>query len=578
MKRIRFLYVILAVLIISSVGPLLFYSFKMLALNREALETNEQELENTTTRSIADEISIYYQNFEQLLDNLSQDLQVHANLAANLPRGQSDPRSELRATLERYVNPVNHIIYVTYLDAQGRGAQAGNYSGESDPFMVKMLGRAFAASQQHREYQSDPVIIPTQQGQLPVILFSTPIIRADQFQGMVAIIVNLQFLVERLQSSTGRGLEAFVVDRGGRLVLASNLKDHPLGEEMNASPLVQMFLGNGGSRAAATSSYDLKVAGKPVPMVGTYCPVQALGWAVVAQKKRKDAYAAVDEMIRATTNWGLAALAISLVLAYMLSLGIVKPIRVLTEATRTIAKGNFSGRVHLRSRTEIGELASTFNLMSDDLERYIQQLKDAAERNRKLFLDSIRMIATAVDEKDPYTHGHSERVSRYSALIATNMGLAAEEVENIRISALLHDIGKIGIEDKILKKPGFLTPEEFEIMRQHPQKGATIARRVAQLSDMVPGIELHHESLDGRGYPFGLREDQIPMMARIIAVADTFDAMTTHRPYQSAMEPAAAIEHILSQGTKKYDPQVAAALDAAHKDGQLRLHRVAAMV
>jgi putative nucleotidyltransferase with HDIG domain len=313
-------------------------------------------------------------------------------------------------------------------------------------------------------------------------------------------------------------------------------------------------------------------------MVGTYCPVQALGWAVVAQKKRKDAYAAVDEMIRATTNWGLAALSISLVLAYLLSLVIVKPIRVLTEATRTIAKGNFSGRVHLRSRTEIGELASTFNLMSDDLERYIQQLKDAAERNRKLFLDSIRMIATAVDEKDPYTHGHSERVSRYSALIATNLGLAAEEVENIRISALLHDIGKIGIEDKVLKKPGFLTPEEFEIMRQHPQKGATIARRVAQLSDMVPGIELHHESLDGRGYPFGLHDDQIPMMARIISVADTFDAMTTHRPYQSAMEPAVAIEHILSQGNKKYDAQVAAALDAAHKDGQLRLHRAAALV
>ena len=162
-------------------------------------------------------------------------------------------------------------------------------------------------------------------------------------------------------------------------------------------------------------------------------------------------------------------------------------------------------------------------------------------------------------------------------MIATHMGLAEEEIEKIRISALLHDVGKIGIEDKILKKPGFLTQEEFEIMRQHPQKGATIARRVAQLAEMVPGIELHHESLDGRGYPFGLQGEKIPLMARIIAVADTFDAMTTNRPYQSAMEAAVAIEHIVSHD-KRYDAQAAAALDAAFKNGQLRINRVAAMV
>lgn len=575
MKRIRFLYVILAVLVVSSVGPLLFYSLKMLALNREALETNEQEIQNTTTRSIADEISIYHDNFHQLLDTIDRVLQIHASFTGGVWVSNSP---ELRTALERFVNPANHIIYVTYLDAAGRGVQAGSYTGESDPFMVKMLERAFAASQQRREYQSDPVLISQQQAQFPAMLISMPVIHDDQFQGMVAIVVNLQFLVERLQSSSTRGLESFVVDRAGRLMLTPNLKDNSIGQEMSSSPIVQMFLSKGGSKAAATSSFDLSVGGKRVPMVGTYCPVQSLGWAVIAQKKRKDAYATVAEMITATTTWGLAALAISLAISYFLSLWIVHPIRILTDASQAIARGNFSGRIHLRSRTEMGELASTFNLMSSDLERYIQQLKDAAERNRKLFLDSIRMIATAVDEKDPYTHGHSERVSRYSALIASNMSLPEEEVEKIRISALLHDIGKIGIEDKILKKPDFLTQEEFEIMRQHPQKGATIARRVTQLAEMVPGIELHHESLDGRGYPFGLQADQIPRMARIIAVADTFDAMTTHRPYQSAMDPAVAIEHILSLGNKRYDLEVATALEAAFKNGQLRVSRVAALV
>ncbi|MBI2817443.1 MAG: HD domain-containing protein [Acidobacteria bacterium] len=574
MKRIRFLYVILAVLVLASVGPLLFYSLKMLALNRQALETNEQEIQNTTTRSIADEISIYHENFHQLLSMLDRVLRIHASFTGGEWISNSP---ELRTALERFVNPAHHIVYVTYLDATGRGIQAGNSTGENDPFMVKMLERAFAASQQRREYQSDPVLISQQGTQFPAMLCSIPVIHADQFQGMVAIVVNLQFLVERLQSSSTRGLEAFVVDRAGRLVLSPNLKDNSLGQEMGGSPIVQMFLTQGGYKAAATSSFDLNVAGESIPMVGTYCPVQSLGWAVVAQKKRSDAYATVGEMISATTNWGIIALIVALALSYSLSLRIVHPIRILTDASRAIARGDFSGRIKLRSRTEMGELASTFNSMSSDLERYVQQLKDAAERNRKLFLDSIRMIATAVDEKDPYTHGHSERVSRYSAMIATHMGLPEEEIENIRISALLHDVGKIGIEDKILKKPGFLTQEEFEIMRQHPQKGATIARRVAQLAEMVPGIELHHESLDGRGYPFGLQADQIPLMARIIAVADTFDAMTTNRPYQSAMDPAVAIEHIMSH-EKRYDAQAAAALDAAFKNGQLRINRVAAMV
>ena len=575
MKRDRFLYVIFAILLVASVGPLLFYSFKMLALNRQALETNEQELQNTTTRSIADEISIYTDSFHQVLDNMQRDVD-----RGGLRDGRRDDlaSARLRETLERFVSPSNHIIYANFLDAQGRGAQAGNYGGENDPFMVKMLERAFAASQQRQEYQSDPVMIFSPRGQFPGMLFSKPIIQNDQFGGMVAIVVNLQFLVDRLVSSSTRGLEAFIVDSEGRLVLTPNLKDNSIGQEMGGSPIIQMFLSKGGARAAATSSFSLNVNRNLIPMVGTYCPVQKLGWAVVAQKKRKDAYAAVDEMITATTIWGLAALISSLALSYFLSLWIVRPIRVLTDASRAISQGDFSARVHLKSRTEFGELASTFNLMSSDLETYIEQLKDAADRNRKLFLDSIRMIAAAVDEKDPYTHGHSERVSKYSTMIATNLGLPEDQIETIRISALLHDVGKIGIEDRILKKPGFLTQEEFGIMKQHTSKGATIARRVAQLADMVPGIELHHESMDGRGYPFGLSGDEIPLMARIIAVADTFDAMTTHRPYQSAMEPAPAVEYIVTLGGKKYDASVTLALETAFKSGQLRVNRAATVV
>jgi HAMP domain-containing protein len=576
MKRIRILYVILAVLVLASVGPLIFYATKTMDINRRALETNEVLLQNTITRSMAEEISIYNETFHQLLDNLDHLLALQPALAQS---GKGYQSQQLRTTLEGLISSSPHIIYITVLDAQGKGVGAGSYSPNNDPFLVRTLDRAFAAAQQRSEFQSDPVLIPEAQSLSPAMLISRPIIRDHQFQGVMAVVLNLQSLVDRLKSSSTNGLEAFVVDRSGRLVLTPNLQENSLGQNVNDSPIVKMFLSwKGNVKGAETSEFTLQQGDKSVEMVGTYSPVQSLGWAVIAQKKRADAYHAVDEMVRATTNWGIIALLTCLALSYFLTLGIERPIRGLTEATRAIAEGDFSRRITLKSRTEIGELATTFNHMSAELEEYVQQLKDAAEKNHQLFMDSIRMIAAAVDEKDPYTHGHSERVSRYSVLIAQHLGLPRDDIDRIRISALLHDIGKIGIEDKILKKPGMLTPEEFAIMKQHPQKGAAIAGRVAQLKEMVPGIELHHEWLDGRGYPHGLLGNEIPMMACVISVADTFDAMTTHRPYQTAMDAGVAIDYIRSFAGKKFDADVAAALETAFTRGEIKMHRAAAMV
>jgi HD-GYP domain-containing protein (c-di-GMP phosphodiesterase class II) len=183
------------------------------------------------------------------------------------------------------------------------------------------------------------------------------------------------------------------------------------------------------------------------------------------------------------------------------------------------------------------------------------------------------MLAGAVDEKDPYTRGHSDRVTRYSLLIAKEMGLPPAFMETLQISAQLHDVGKIGIEDHILKKPGSLTEEEFEVMKTHTTKGANILRPVPQLAEMLPGIELHHEALDGRGYPYGLKGDQIPLMPRVIAVADTFDALTTNRPYQQAHTPDQALQIIRSLAGKRLDPAAVDALLAVYERGEIRIQR-----
>jgi HD-GYP domain-containing protein (c-di-GMP phosphodiesterase class II) len=158
------------------------------------------------------------------------------------------------------------------------------------------------------------------------------------------------------------------------------------------------------------------------------------------------------------------------------------------------------------------------------------------------------------------------------------MGLDPGFLEILRISAQLHDVGKIGIEDRILKKPGALTPEEFEIMKTHTTKGANILRPVPQLREMLPGIELHHEALNGRGYPYGLKGDEIPLLARVIAVGDTFDALTTNRPYQKAHDPLEALRIIENLSGKRLDPNAVTALMAVFYRGDIHIQKTLTQV
>jgi HD-GYP domain-containing protein (c-di-GMP phosphodiesterase class II) len=311
----------------------------------------------------------------------------------------------------------------------------------------------------------------------------------------------------------------------------------------------------------------------PVEMIGTYSTIPELRWAVIAQRSLGQARidAGVQELTKQALSFVVGVTIVALLFGYLFAVGITRPIRGLVFSVRAISRAEFHERVVVEGAAEISELAETFNHMAGDIEQYVERLKQAAAENRDLFLGSIRMLAAAIDEKDPYTRGHSGRVAKYSMIIGENLGLDAGELDRLRISALLHDVGKIGVDDRVLKKPGKLTDEEFTLMKQHPVKGANIMRPVAQLKEMLPGIELHHERMDGGGYPYGLPGDKIPMMARIIAVADTFDAITTNRPYQSAMDLEFAMDRIRSLAISKFDPKVVAALESAVSTGRVRL-------
>jgi HD-GYP domain-containing protein (c-di-GMP phosphodiesterase class II) len=279
-------------------------------------------------------------------------------------------------------------------------------------------------------------------------------------------------------------------------------------------------------------------------------------------------------MRKQTIIISLLAATFALLIGFIFAKQLTRPVRDLAAGAHRIASGDFSQRIEVRSRTELGELGESFNQMTDQLEHYIEDLRTSSEENRQLFIGTVKALAAAIDGKDPYTRGHSERVSRFSLAIGESLGLPDDEMEKLRISALLHDVGKIAIEDNILKKPAALTDEEFEIMKQHPQRGYKIMSQIPAMKDFLPGMYMHHEMMDGRGYPQGLKGDQIPMQARIVSVADTFDAMTTDRPYQKGMSLEDALARIKTFVGTRYDPQVVEALVRACESGQITPGRV----
>lgn len=197
----------------------------------------------------------------------------------------------------------------------------------------------------------------------------------------------------------------------------------------------------------------------------------------------------------------------------------------------------------------------------ETLENVANQAVSAIENARlyeniqKVYLSTIEVLATAIDAKDPYTQGHSRRVTQYSVAIAEEMNLTTKEIENIRYAGLLHDVGKIGIKDSIIRKPGRLTDEEYAIIKMHPAIGAKILRPVDFLADKIPGVLHHHEYYDGRGYPDHLTGLTIPLAGRIICVADAFDAMTTNRPYRKGLSVNTAVGELKKFSGKQFDPE-----------------------
>jgi len=575
--RIRLLYIVLAVLLVVGLLPLAFAGTLLSGRSAEELRSVEGRYQAQLVQDKARQIELYGQRYRDVVNGLARAFEIAGGIKALNDAGYD---LRLQKTLEEDPNlialaiwPVSGELHRAFQPDYIQKAEVDQRVSE---VLSKMNGRGMVVSR--------PQIIRS--GQEMAMTVAAPVMGGEAGHEVVVAavvaVVSFQEVFKAVHQSTSQSehelLDAglpvvFVVDQNGRAVAHPEASVAFSEKPMSDLKVVRDWQESGKQVQSALEPFTLVRDGRNVVMLGSYASAELdknsrLG--VIAIQDESAALASVSDMRRQTIWISMIAALLTLFIGFFFAKKLTQPVQELAVGAQRIAAGDFSRRIDVRSRTELGDLGDSFNLMTDRLESYIKDLQRSADENRELFLGTVKGLAAAIDGKDPYTRGHSERVSRISVAIAQRLGLTDDECEKIRISALLHDVGKIAIDDNILKKPSALTDDEFLIMKQHPQKGYKIMSQIRAMKEFLPGMYMHHEMVNGQGYPQGLKGDEIPLMAKVVAVADTFDAMTTDRPYQQAMIFADAVARIQSFVGTRYDARVVAAFVEACEDGQIR--------
>src|SRR5690242_12285460 len=574
--RIRLLYIVLGVLLLVGLLPLAFTGYLLSGRSANELRSVEGRYQAQLVQDKARQIELYGQRYRDVVTGLARAFEISGGIQA-LDDAGYDLR--LRKTLQDDPNVIALVLWpvdgLPHRAFQKDVIKLDEVDARVSEVLATMNGRGIVVSR--------PQVIRS--GQEMALTIAEPVLGGTNNQDVVAAvvaIVSFQEVFNAVQQPTSKserellnaGLPVvFVVDQNGRAVAHPEASVAFSEKPMTDLKVVQDWQESGAQVQSALAPFSATRDGRTVEMLGSYATAELdknsrLG--VIAIQDEAAALASVSDM-RWQTLWiSLIAALLTLVIGIFFAKKLTNPVQELAGGAHRIASGDFSKRIEVRSRTELGDLGNSFNLMTDQIERFIGDLQQSAEENRQLFIGTVKALAAAIDGKDPYTRGHSERVSRFSMAIAQRLGLSDDEVEKIRISALLHDVGKISIDDKILKKPAALTDEEYEIMKGHPQKGYKIMSQIPAMKEFLPGMYMHHEMVNGMGYPQGLKGDEIPLMGKIVAVADTFDAMTTDRPYQKAMKFEDALARIETFVGTRYDEAVVTAFSEACREGQIR--------
>jgi putative nucleotidyltransferase with HDIG domain len=366
---------------------------------------------------------------------------------------------------------------------------------------------------------------------------SMPLIVADDVVGAVYLAAPLDDEYARELASEANSEVAILI--GGRVVAAST------------SPQIARAVG----RAAPAGTSSLTIDGREFVASRLWTIDAATVYAVdsVTDAVQK----ATSEAVLVLAGVGLGALCLAGLGSWWLARRLAMPIDRLTQSLARMTRDrDLERRIEATGVSrELDALVETF----DELRRAVVTAEDESEA---AYVGVIGALAAALDARDPYTAGHSERVANLSVAIARQMALPDLDIETLRLGALLHDIGKIGVSDAVLRKPGRLTEEEFEQIKLHPGLGARILRPLRFLAAHLEVVELHHEQPNGQGYPYGLEGEKIPLLASIVHVADAFDAMTSARAYRPSRPFQDAVDELRRHAGTQFAPEVVDALVA----------------
>lgn len=545
----RLMYQLISLMLLISLVPLVISDRNLVKINEAYLENDLLDSHTQRARQTADAVSNYLQNTIEKLEIISR-LQILARYYSDIQKYQL-----LFFFLEEYKD----LISISILNADGdslaevvRPEMSSLPGEEHDRVQEQVFKQALAGN----VVVADPLSLPEQK--TAVVAVGLPMFTGDKITGVLMADLSMERIWEIVEKvAIRRSGEAYLVDRRGRLIAGQDRSRVLNQEDMKGVEIVGKYLALGKTGGALPFTDK---TGKE--MLGAYAPLDLEGWGVVVQEPKEDAYTVVAEMKEQILIWGIITGLLVCVIGLFFARRITVPITNFIRSVLIIARGNFKEKIDIRANNEIGQLAETFNYMVKQLDLYDKNM-------RRLFMSAIASLAAAIDERDPYTRGHSERVTEYSLAMADEMGFDPKSREVVHIAALLHDIGKIGIDDSILRKPSSLTKAEYTVIKEHPGKGATIMAPIKQLQKIIPSMRHHHERFDGQGYPDGIKGEEIPLPARIIAVADSFDAMTSDRPYQVAMDERVVVDLILSWAGSRFDPKVCEAFSRAFQKNRI---------
>ena len=363
-------------------------------------------------------------------------------------------------------------------------------------------------------------------------------------------LLGLDNLVSKIAESQSDVLSVAIVDPQGRLLAHSQLKEmggtitpQPVGKLLVQQHDVTVRSGQREGRESFEFDAPIRFQGRELGRV--QLGIDATGLTATKQLARRKIFSVA-----------VIFLLVGTIATLLLTQIVTRPVARLSEGVAGLKRGQFAGPIMAVSKDELGDLTRNFNDMATELLAQKQSLDHYVVTLNESYLDTLKILSASIDARDQYTLGHSQRVSQLSRLIGCKLGMDEAELKDLENACLLHDIGKIRVPDRILKKEGALDAEEQALMSQHPQHGADILGLATSLQKLIPAAISHHERYDGQGYPHGLKGEEIPLFAAIVAIADCYDAMTSSRPYRAGLVATEALAEIQRCRGTQFSPKL----------------------